>query len=268
MGLGKTVQVVSYAASLAKSASHVTRRPILIVAPLSCIAWWVREFNRWAPFMDCLALTGRETSRSAFWSYEVCPCSSKRNKNRALFDVLVTSFEIARIDVAELKRLSWNVIAIDEGHRLKNSSSALLESLIQLESQHRVVITGTPLQNNLAELMNLMQFVNEDVYRTLKSSHQESDLKNPSSEQISMFQESLGPFLLRRMKADVRDAVKIPPKFEVIVTLDLSKKQRSSYKGVLQRSRSLLVNGKANALSNIVMSLRNVCNHNFFLSNS
>ena len=265
MGLGKTVQVVSYAASLAKSANHVTRRPILIVAPLSCIAWWVREFNRWAPFMDCLALTGRETSRSAFWSYEVCPCSGKRNKNRALFDVLVTSFEIARIDVAELKRLSWNVIAIDEGHRLKNSSSALLESLIQLESQHRVVITGTPLQNNLAELMNLMQFVNEDVYRTLKSSHQESDLKNPSSEQISMFQESLGPFLLRRMKADVRDAVKIPPKFEVIVTLDLSKKQRSSYKGVLQRSRSLLVNGKANALSNIVMSLRNVCNHNFLI---
>jgi SNF2 family DNA or RNA helicase len=265
MGLGKTVQVVSYAASLAKSAREDMRRPILIVAPLSCIAWWVREFNRWAPFMDCLALTGRETSRAAFWSYEVFPSSGKRNKNRALFDVLVTSFEIARIDVSELKRLQWNVIAIDEGHRLKSSSSALLESLVQLESQHRVVITGTPLQNNLAELMNLMQFVDEGVYRKLKSSHQESDLKNPSSEQISLFQESLGPFLLRRMKADVRDAVKIPPKFEVIVPLDLSQKQRSSYKGVLQRSRSLLVNGKANALSNIVMSLRNVCNHNFLI---
>jgi superfamily II DNA/RNA helicase len=138
----------------------------------------------------------------------------------------------------------------------------LLESLVQLETQHRVVITGTPLQNNLAELMNLMQFVNEGVYRKLKSSHLESDLKTPSAEQISLFQESLGPFLLRRMKKDVRDAVKIPPKFEVIVPLDLSQKQRTSYKGVLQRSRSLLVNGKHNALSNIVMSLRNVCNHN------
>jgi SNF2 family DNA or RNA helicase len=265
MGLGKTVQVVSYAASLAKAARGDVHRPVLIVAPLSCIAWWVREFNRWAPFMDCLALTGRETSRAAFWSYEVFPCSGKRNKNRALFDVLVTSFEIARIDVSELKRLSWNVIAIDEGHRLKSSSSALLESLVQLETQHRVVITGTPLQNNLAELMNLMQFVDENVYRKLKISHQESDLKNPSSEQISLFQESLGPFLLRRMKADVRDAVKIPPKFEVIVPLDLSQKQRTSYKGVLQRSRSLLVNGKSNALSNIVMSLRNVCNHNFLI---
>jgi SNF2 family DNA or RNA helicase len=265
MGLGKTVQVVSYAASLAKSAREDMRRPILIVAPLSCIAWWVREFNRWAPFMDCLALTGRETSRAAFWNYEVFPSSGKRGKNRALFDVLVTSFEIARIDVSELKRLSWNVIAIDEGHRLKSSSSALLESLVQLDSQHRVVITGTPLQNNLAELMNLMQFVDENVYRKLKSSHQESDLKNPSSEQITLFQELLGPYLLRRMKADVRDAVKIPPKFEVIVPLDLSQKQRASYKGVLQRSRSLLVNGKSNALSNIVMSLRNVCNHNYLI---
>jgi SNF2 family DNA or RNA helicase len=265
MGLGKTVQVVSYAASLAKSVRGDAHRPVLIVAPLSCIAWWVREFNRWAPFMDCLALTGRETSRAAFWSYEVLLCSGKRNKYRALFDVLVTSFEIARIDVSELKRLSWNVIAIDEGHRLKSSSSALLESLVQLETQHRVVITGTPLQNNLAELMNLMQFVDENVYRKLKISHQESDLKNPSSEQISLFQECLGPFLLRRMKADVRDAVKIPPKFEVIVPLDLSQKQRTSYKGVLQRSRSLLVNGKSNALSNIVMSLRNVCNHNFLI---
>ena len=146
--------------------------------------------------MDCLALTGREPSRAAFWSYEVLPCSGKRGKNRALFDVLVTSFEIARIDVSELKRVAWNVIAIDEGHRLKSSSSALLESLLQLESLHRVVITGTPLQNNLAELMNLMQFVDENVYRKLKSSHQESDLKNPSSEQISLFQESLGPFFV------------------------------------------------------------------------
>jgi SNF2 family DNA or RNA helicase len=264
MGLGKTVQVVSFVASLAKSRDDM-RRPFLIVAPLSCIAWWVREFNRWAPFLDCLALTGRETSRTAFWSYEVVPLSGKRNRNRALFDVLITSFEIARIDVSELKQLSWNVIAIDEGHRLKSSSSALLESLIQLESQHRVVITGTPLQNNLVELMNLMQFVDESVYRKLKSCHQECDLKNPSSEQITLFQESLGPYLLRRMKADVRDAVNIPPKFEVIVPLDLSQKQRASYKGVLQKSRSLLVNGKANALSNILMSLRNVCNHNFLI---
>ncbi|KAF6143662.1 hypothetical protein GIB67_021672, partial [Kingdonia uniflora] len=170
MGLGKTIQTIAFLASLFEEKIS----PHLVVAPLSTLRNWEREFATWAPQMNVVMYVGSAQARAVIREYEFFfPKShikkhkkkksgqvvSESKQDRIKFDVLLTSYEMINLDTATLKPIRWECMIIDEGHRLKNKDSKLFLSLTQYSSNHRVLLTGTPLQNNLDELFMLMHFL-------------------------------------------------------------------------------------------------------------
>ncbi|GKU87353.1 hypothetical protein SLEP1_g1762 [Rubroshorea leprosula] len=147
--------------------------PHLIVAPLSTLRNWEREFATWAPQMNVVMYVGSAQARAVIMEYEFYyPKNNKKIKNRKSgqvvgeskqdrikFDVLLTSYEMIKLDTTSLKPIKWECMIVDEGHQLKNKDSKLFLSLKQYTSNHRVLLTQTLLQNNLDELFMLMHFL-------------------------------------------------------------------------------------------------------------
>ncbi|XP_047326657.1 CHD3-type chromatin-remodeling factor PICKLE-like [Impatiens glandulifera] len=271
MGLGKTIQSIAFLASLFKDNIH----PHLVVAPLSTLRNWEREFATWAPQMNVVMYVGSAEARSVIRKYEFYfPKSSKNKKksgqtvgerkDRIKFDVLLTSYEMINIDSSLFKSVQWECMIVDEGHRLKNKDSKLFASLIQCVSKHRVLLTGTPLQNNLDELFMLMHFLDNRKFGSLKEFQEEFKDIN-QEEQILRLHTILAPQFLRRVKKDVMK--ELPPKKELILRVDLSSKQEEYYKAILSRNYDILTRkaGAQFSLNNVVMELRKLCCHPYML---
>ncbi|KAL8214582.1 hypothetical protein R6Q57_004031 [Mikania cordata] len=274
MGLGKTIQSIAFLASLYEE--NVS--PHLVVAPLSTLRNWEREFATWAPHMNVVMYVGTATARAAIREYEFYfPRSSKKNKKkksshgiseskqeRIKFDVLLTSYEMINIDIGSLKAIHWETMIVDEGHRLKNKDSKLFSALKQFNTRHRTLLTGTPLQNNLDELFMLMHFLDAGKFASLEEFQEEFKDIN-QEEQVSRLHKMLAPHLLRRVKKDVMK--KLPPKKELILRVELSSKQKEYYKAILTRNYQLLTRrgGAQISLINVVMELRKLCCHPFML---
>ncbi|WCJ30367.1 Chromodomain-helicase-DNA-binding protein 5 [Euphorbia peplus] len=274
MGLGKTIQSIAFLASLfeEKIAPH------LVVAPLSTLRNWEREFALWAPHMNVVMYVGSSQARAVIREYEFYrprnPKKMKKKKSgqivgeskqeRIKFDVLLTSYEMINLDTASLKPIKWESMIVDEGHRLKNKDSKLFSSLTQYPSNHRVLLTGTPLQNNLDELFMLMHFLDAGKFSSLEEFQEEFRDIN-QEEQISRLHKMLAPHLLRRVKKDVM--TELPPKKELILRVDLSSKQKEYYKAILTRNYQILTRrgGAQISLINVVMELRKLCCHPYML---
>ncbi|KAK2398961.1 protein CHROMATIN REMODELING [Trifolium repens] len=260
MGLGKTIQTIAFLASLFKE--NVS--PHLVVAPLSTLRNWEREFATWAPDMNVIMYVGSSKARSIISEYEFYfPEKNKKNKS-IKFDVLLTSYEMINFDAAALNPIKWECMIVDEGHRLKNKDSKLFSSLKQFSSKHRVLLTGTPLQNNLDELFMLMHFLDAGKFGSLEKFQEEFKDIN-QEQQISRLHKLLAPHLLRRVKKDV--LTKLPPKKELIIRVELSSKQREYYKAILTRNYNVLTGhgGAQFSLNNVVMELRKLCCHPYML---
>ncbi|XVF35658.1 hypothetical protein REPUB_Repub18cG0165100 [Reevesia pubescens] len=274
MGLGKTIQSIAFLASLFEEnvASH------LVVAPLSTLRNWEREFATWAPQMNVVMYVGSAQARAIIREYEFYhPKSHKKIKkkksgqivseskqDRIKFDVLLTSYEMINLDSASLKPIKWDCMIVDEGHRLKNKDSKLFLSLKQYTSNHRTLLTGTPLQNNLDELFMLMHFLDAGKFGSLEEFQEEfKDISQ--EEQISRLHKMLAPHLLRRVKKDVMK--ELPPKKELILRVELSSKQKEYYKAILTRNYQILTRrgGAQISLINVVMELRKLCCHPYML---
>lgn len=274
MGLGKTIQSIAFLASLYRE----NISPHLVVAPLSTLRNWEREFATWAPQMNVVMYVGSAPARSVIRQYEFFfPKNHKKLKkkkhgqtiveskqDRIKFDVLLTSYEMINLDSASLKPIKWECMIVDEGHRLKNKDSKLFMSLTQYPSRHRVLLTGTPLQNNLDELFMLMHFLDAGKFGSLEEFQEEFKDIN-QEEQISRLHKMLAPHLLRRVKKDVMK--ELPPKKELILRVDLSSKQKEYYKAILTRNYQLLTRrgGAQISLINVVMELRKLCCHPYML---
>ncbi|KAL6345794.1 hypothetical protein AAG906_017546 [Vitis piasezkii] len=274
MGLGKTIQSIAFLASLFEE--NVS--PHLVVAPLSTLRNWEREFATWAPQMNVVMYVGSSHARSVIRDYEFYfPKSHKKIKkkksgqivteskqDRIKFDVLLTSYEMINLDSASLKPIKWECMIVDEGHRLKNKDSKLFLSLKQYLSKHRVLLTGTPLQNNLDELFMLMHFLDAGKFGSLEEFQEEFKDIN-QEEQISRLHKMLAPHLLRRVKKDVMK--ELPPKKELILRVELSSKQKEYYKAILTRNYQILTRrgGAQISLINVVMELRKLCCHPYML---
>ncbi|KAK8660697.1 hypothetical protein V6N13_051612 [Hibiscus sabdariffa] len=274
MGLGKTIQSIAFLASLfeEKIAPH------LVVAPLSTLRNWEREFATWAPQMNVVMYVGSSQARAVIREYEFYhPKKSQKIKkkksgqivteskhDRIKFDVLLTSYEMINLDTTSLKPIKWECMIVDEGHRLKNKDSKLFLSLKQYTSYHRTLLTGTPLQNNLDELFMLMHFLDAGKFGSLEE-FQEEFMDISQEEQISRLHKMLAPHLLRRVKKDVMK--KLPPKKELILRVDLSSKQKEYYKAILTRNYQILTRrgGAQISLINVVMELRKLCCHPYML---
>ncbi|KAL3843998.1 hypothetical protein ACJIZ3_001401 [Penstemon smallii] len=274
MGLGKTIQSIAFLASLFKE----NVAPHLVVAPLSTLRNWEREFATWAPHMNVVMYVGSSQARTVIRQYEFYyPKSHKKNKkkkysqavseskqDRIKFDVLLTSYEMINLDTSSLKPIKWECMIVDEGHRLKNKDSKLFSMLKQYSSRHRVLLTGTPLQNNLDELFMLMHFLDDGKFGSLEEFQEEFKDIN-QEEQISRLHKMLAPHLLRRLKKDVLK--ELPPKKELILRVELSSKQKEYYKAILTRNYQILTRkgGAQISLINVVMELRKLCCHPFML---
>ena len=200
MGLGKTLQTISFLAYL-QHYRDITG-PHLVVVPKSTLQNWAREFEKWTPDINTVLLTGTKEERAELIAERIIPQK---------FNVLITSYEICLIEKSALKKLSFQYIVIDEANRIKNVDSILSQIVRSFMSRGRLLITGTPLQNNMKELFALLNFICPEIfsdYADLESflHKDEGDVESDdekSKKVVEALHKILRPFLLRRVKSDV-----------------------------------------------------------------
>ncbi|RKU40629.1 swr1 complex component [Coniochaeta pulveracea] len=268
MGLGKTIQTISLLAHLA--CEHGVWGPHLVIVPTSVMLNWEMEFKKWCPGFKILTYYGNQEER-------------KRKRqgwtNDDVWNVCITSYQMVLQDQQVFKRRRWHYMILDEAHNIKNFKSQRWQTLLGFNTHSRLLLTGTPLQNNLTELWSLLFFLmppenGEGGFADLKEFHDwfhkpESQILESGREQmddearaiISKLHKVLRPYLLRRLKADVEK--QMPAKYEHVEFCRLSKRQRELYDGFLSRSetRDTLASGNYLSIINCLMQLRKVCNH-------
>ncbi|OWR44909.1 hypothetical protein KGM_214202 [Danaus plexippus plexippus] len=266
MGLGKTIQSLTFVNSVWE---YGIRGPFLIIAPLSTIPNWQREFEGWTE-MNVVVYHGSQPSKSMIQEYEFYYKNEKGEpiKEITKFNVLITTFEIIVTDFQELKSFNWRLCVIDEAHRLKNRNCKLLEGLRQLHLEHRVLLSGTPLQNNVNELFSLLNFLEPSQFSSSEAFLNEFGQLKTESEVVKL-QALLKPMMLRRLKEDVEKT--LAPKEETIIEVELTNIQKKYYRAILERNFSFLQKGAASAanipnLMNTMMELRKCCIHPYLLN--
>lgn len=266
MGLGKTIQSLTFVNSVWE---YGIRGPFLIIAPLSTIPNWQREFEAWTE-MNVVVYHGSQQSKSMLQEYEFFYKNEDGEtiKEITKFNVLITTFEIIVTDFQELKSFNWRICVIDEAHRLKNRNCKLLEGLRQLHLEHRVLLSGTPLQNNVNELFSLLNFLEPSQFASSDAFLNEFGQLKSESEVIKL-QALLKPMMLRRLKEDVEKT--LAPKEETIIEVELTNIQKKYYRAILERNFSFLQKGIASAanipnLMNTMMELRKCCIHPYLLN--
>lgn len=254
MGLGKTLQTISFIGYLRFLKG--INGPHLVAVPKSTLDNWNREFARWIPEVNVLVLQGAKEERHQLINERLVD---------EKFDVCITSYEMILREKSHLKKFAWEYIIIDEAHRIKNEESSLAQIIRIFNSRNRLLITGTPLQNNLHELWALLNFLLPDVFGDAEAFDQW--FNNQDADQDTVVQQLhrvLRPFLLRRVKADVEKS--LLPKKEVNLYVGMSEMQVKWYRNILEKDIDA-VNGAAGnkesktRLLNIVMQLRKCCNH-------
>ncbi|EGW35279.1 uncharacterized protein SPAPADRAFT_64429 [Spathaspora passalidarum NRRL Y-27907] len=256
MGLGKTLQTISFLGYLRYIRN--INGPHIVIAPKSTLDNWRREFNRWIPDIKVLVVQGDKEERAELIRDNVLTCN---------FDVIIASYEIVIREKSTFKKFDWEYIIIDEAHRIKNEESLLSQIIRMFHSKNRLLITGTPLQNNLRELWALLNFILPDVFADNDSFdewfHQDNPNEDEDNKVIVQLHKVLKPFLLRRIKADVEKS--LLPKKELNVYVKMSDMQKNWYQKILEKDIDA-VNGankkeSKTRLLNIVMQLRKCCNH-------
>merc|ERR1719464_2145295 len=271
MGLGKTIQTITFLYSLYKE-GHC-RGPFLIAVPLSTLINWEREFALWAPEFYVVSYVGDKDSRIVIRENELSfednavrkgDKASRIKASTVKFHCLLTSYEMISMDAACLGSVQWEILVVDEAHRLKNNQSKFFKILAGYAITYKMLLTGTPLQNNLEELFYLLNFLTPGKFNDLSKFQQ--DFEDIGKEdQVRLLHELLGPHMLRRLKADVLK--NMPSKSECIVRTNLAPAQKKVYKNILTRNFEAL-NSKGGAqvsLLNIMMELKKCANHPYLL---
>ncbi|XP_077133379.1 SWI/SNF-related matrix-associated actin-dependent regulator of chromatin subfamily A containing DEAD/H box 1 isoform X1 [Ranitomeya variabilis] len=261
MGLGKTVQAIAFLAHLNMNRDP---GPHLVVVPASTLDNWVREFNHWCPNLNILLYYGSQEERKHL-RYDIL-------SKVVEFNVIVTTYNCA-ISGAEdrslFRRLKINYAVFDEGHMLKNMSSVRYQHLMTLNAKNRLLLTGTPVQNNLLELMSLLNFVMPHMFSSSTSELKRMfSSKAKSTDEQSTFEKEriahakliMKPFILKRVKSEVLK--QLPPKQDHVEFCQMSKNQQQLYDELMIKlKRSIEGSGKNSELCNVMMHLRKMANH-------
>ncbi|KAK2754727.1 swr1 complex component [Arachnomyces sp. PD_36] len=271
MGLGKTIQTIALLAHLA--VEHEVWGPHLVVVPTSVMLNWEMEFKKWCPGFKILTYYGTQDER--------------RVKRRGWMDddrwhVCITSYQLVLQDQQTFRRRNWHYMVLDEAHNIKNFRSQRWQTLLGFKSRARLLLTGTPLQNNLTELWSLLFFLmpsdegeaGVEGFADLKNfsewfrrpveqilEHGRETMDDEAKGVVTKLHTVLRPYLLRRLKADVEK--QMPAKYEHVVYCRLSKRQRYLYDGFMSRAQTkeTLTSGNYLSIINCLMQLRKVCNH-------
>ncbi|ETE69186.1 Chromodomain-helicase-DNA-binding protein 7, partial [Ophiophagus hannah] len=262
MGLGKTIQSITFLYEIYLKGIH---GPFLVIAPLSTIPNWEREFRTWTE-LNVVVYHGSQASRRMIQTYEMYfkDPQGRAVKGSYRFHAIITTFEMILTDCPELRNIPWRCVIIDEAHRLKNRNCKLLEGLKMMDL---VLLTGTPLQNTVEELFSLLHFLEPSRFPSETTFMQEfGDLK--TEEQVQKLQAILKPMMLRRLKEDVEK--NLAPKEETIIEVELTNIQKKYYRAILEKNFTFLSKGGGQAnvpnLLNTMMELRKCCNHPYLIN--
>ncbi|XP_015186251.1 PREDICTED: SWI/SNF-related matrix-associated actin-dependent regulator of chromatin subfamily A containing DEAD/H box 1 homolog [Polistes dominula] len=269
MGLGKTVQVIAFLTYLSE-AGLINEKdgPHLIVVPSSTMENWSNELERWSPNLKVVQYYGSQEERKEMRM-------SWRNGELDDVDILLTTYNLISSTPEErrlFRVMPIHYVVFDEAHMLKNMSTIRYENLVRINAKHRILLTGTPLQNNLLELMSLLIFVMPSLFagkqadiKSLfsKNSKMSSDKNNKQplfeQQQVKNAKQIMRPFVLRRLKAEVLGD--LPEKTDEVIRCTLTKKQTRMYKNLVEKfsaeaNESTEVNGVG-----MMMQLRKLANH-------
>ncbi|KAI5465669.1 chromatin remodeling complex SWI/SNF, component SWI2 and related ATPase [Mariannaea sp. PMI_226] len=269
MGLGKTIQTISLITYLIERKQQPG--PYLVIVPLSTLTNWNLEFEKWAPSIARVVYKGPPNARK----------QHQDKIRQGKFQVLLTTYEYIIKDRPILSKIKWFHMIIDEGHRMKNTNSKLSATIQQYyTTRFRLILTGTPLQNNLSELWAMLNFVLPNIFKSVKTFDEwfntpfantgsQDKMELTEEEQILVIRrlhKVLRPFLLRRLKKDVEKD--LPDKTEKVIKCKFSALQSRLYKQMVTHNKLVVSDGKggktgARGLSNMIMQLRKLCNHPF-----
>jgi SWI/SNF-related matrix-associated actin-dependent regulator of chromatin subfamily A member 5 len=272
VSVGKTLQSISMLGYLSEYKNIVG--PHLVVVPKSTLSNWMNEFQRWCPTLRPLRFHGNKEERAEFIQTHLRPAVTSKSNSARDWDILITTYEIFNSEKTILAKIAWRFIIIDEANRLKNEASLFSTNIRLLTTEHRLLLTGTPLQNNLHELWALLNFLLPEIFTSSEQFDEwfnlDVDDQEAKQRMINQLHKILRPFMLRRLKIDVEKT--LPPKTETILFTGLSITQKNVYRQLLLRdidqintnfgnNSNSTSNATRTAILNIVMQLRKCCNH-------
>lgn len=259
MGLGKTIQSIAIIAQIEnlKTREEIENRNShhIVIVPKITLGKWRKEIQEWMPSVRLFYFYGTNEERDQ---------QRQDLRNFGSYDVVLTTFETVMKEKNELKRLNFEFLILDEAQRIKNNDSVLSQVLRKFKTQHRLLLTGTPLQNNLKELWSLLNFLMPKLFDSADEFKQLFYVKNEDQGSqeyiIKQIHRLLRPFMLRRLKIDVEK--NLPAKKEMYFFIGLSKLQKQLYKNILKGNIDV-VNGIGDKIKllNVLMQLKKVCNH-------
>ncbi|KFW60990.1 DNA excision repair protein ERCC-6 [Pygoscelis adeliae] len=282
MGLGKTVQIIAFLAGL--SYSKIRTRgsnyrqvllcrlyqglgPTVIVCPATVMHQWVKEFHTWWPPFRVAVLheTGSYTDKKVKLIHEIASCHG----------ILITSYSYIRMMQDNIHSYDWHYVILDEGHKIRNPNAAVTLACKQFRTPHRIILSGSPMQNNLKELWSLFDFVFPGKLGTLPVFMEQFSVpitmggySNASPVQVKtaykcacVLRDTINPYLLRRMKADVKMSLSLPDKNEQVLFCRLTDEQCQVYQNFINSKEVYqILNGDMQIFSGLV-ALRKICNH-------
>ncbi|XBW35127.1 hypothetical protein QEN19_000690 [Hanseniaspora menglaensis] len=288
MGLGKTVQSISMLANLAEN--HNIWGPFLVVTPVSTLHNWVQEIQKFVPDFKILPYWGSANDRKTlrkFWDRK----NLIYDKDKAEFHIMITSYQMIVNDIQYIKQLQWQYMILDEAQAIKSFQSLRWKNLLNINCKNKLLLTGTPIQNNLEELWALLHFIMPNFFQSIdnfnKIFNSDSNFKNSAN--LLRLHDILKPFMLRRVKKNVQK--ELEDKIVIDILCDLTLKQKKIYESLKsglngdyddierqaleqqQRQNAIengesvapttasATNGQDGKLLNIVMEFRKVCNH-------
>ncbi|NXH14594.1 SMRCD regulator, partial [Bucco capensis] len=261
MGLGKTIQAIAFLAYLHQEGD---RGPHLIVVPASTLDNWIREIHLWCPELNILYYYGSQEERKRL--------RADINNKVVDFHVIITTYNCAisnSDDRGLFRKLKLNYAIFDEGHMLKNMSSVRYRHLMTIDAKNRLLLTGTPVQNNLLELMSLLNFVmprmfssrTREIQRMFSSKAKSVEEQSIyEKERIAHAKQIIKPFILRRVKDEVLK--QLPPKKDLVELCAMSEKQEQLYCDLLNKLKKTIKSNEKNTdMGNVMMQLRKMANH-------
>ena len=263
MGLGKTIQIIALLLSLEKEAKAKARahvKPSLLVVPASLVANWKSELARFGSSLDCVFYHPSELPRAALEEIAENPRKALRGKN-----LVITSYAIL-LRQPWLAEYKWNLLILDEAQAIKNPSARQTRAVKQLKSHARIALTGTPLENSLADLWSLFDFLCPGLLGSVKRFQAfVKSLEDRERDRFAPLRKLVQPYLLRRLKTDKSIIADLPEKTEVKACCGLSKEQAALYQaGVRDLERDLKdidPKKRRGLVLAYLMRFKQICNH-------